>query len=91
METINKNSIVGKLSVAYEIRCQEMKILSLAAIISGDGISLVRNYFDDGSFSPTNSVSRLTEEENSAILSDVMELYERYGVYQPEIMIEEEV
>lgn len=86
MEKVYKENRIGELNVKYEARCEGFKIIDIDANINGGGISITRTYWSDGSFKPTASKSRLTNEENEAILADVMGLYDKYGVYvQPEI------
>ena len=54
-------------------------IVDVEARIKGEGIDLVRTYLSNGQFRPTSSTSRLSEEENEAILNGVMDLFEEYG------------
>lgn len=52
-------------------------ITDVMARIDGDGISLTRIYLCTGQYFP--AASRLTEEENAAILEGAMALFDTYG------------
>lgn len=89
MEIIYRKETIGNLNVDYTVQCQDLRVVSLHAKIEGDSMSIKREYFDDGSFSPTASAARLTDEENAAIANTVKSIYDQFGVYQPNISEDE--
>lgn len=54
-------------------------ITEVEARIKGDGIDLVRYYWSTGQFRPSSSASRLTSDENAAILAGVKAIFDEYG------------
>lgn len=82
MEKIIRNKTIGELSINIEARCENLKVMDINVSISGDGISINRTYWDDGSYAPTQSASRLTNSENQFIYDEVMAIYNEFGVYE---------
>lgn len=89
-KTISTTGKAGELDVTYLATLYKDEpttedgvtmngIVEVEARISGDGIGITRVYLCNGQFRPSASASRLTDDENAAILAGAMAFFDEYG------------
>lgn len=84
------NENVGELDVTYSAELYEGEkdiegnpingISEVKVQVKGEGVDIERHYLSTGQFRPSATASRLTQDENDAILKTVNDLFFEYGI-----------